>query len=367
MLIAMQDSLYERLCSYGILLNAFKKARKGKTKKDYVIEFEKSLKENLLMLQSELLSKTYKPKPLQTFILRDPKTRKISKSAFRDRIVHHALYAIIRDIFEKGFIYDSYANRLGKGTLKAIQRFEYFNRKVSGNFTKKAFVFKADIRKYFDNVPHENLIAVIKKKANDKNVIWLIETILANYKTAESGKGMPLGNLTSQFFANVYLNELDQFAKHQLRAKYYIRYVDDFVIFHNSRKQLESYKIAIGIFLGNSLKLALHPDKSRIIPLQRGIDFLGMKVFPFHKSIKKKNLRKFNRKFQLICENYESGQCDYDKVYDLMEGWLAYSKHANTYMMRNKIIRYFEYKFPGKLSTKEINKLVKMQQKPMQL
>lgn len=194
-----ENSLYAPLCSFKNLVLAYQKARKGKTRKDYVLEFAQNLKENLLQLRMELLFHSYRPKPLQTFILRDPKTRKISKSHFRDRVVHHALCNVIAHLFEKEFIYDSFANRLGKGTLKAIQRFEYFQRKVSRNYTKTAFVLKADIKKYFDNVNHAILLQIIKRKITDAKVLWLIKTILANHKTEKEGKGMPLGNLTSQF------------------------------------------------------------------------------------------------------------------------------------------------------------------------
>ena len=208
------------------------KARKHKTLKPDVIKFEKDLKNNLLLLRSELLLRCYKPKSLVNFIIHDPKIRKISKSDFRDRVVHHALCNIIEPIFENAFIYDSYANRMGKGTLKAVERFDSFKRKVTRNNTCKTYVLKADIGKYFENVNHRILIRIIGKKIKDKKILRLIRIILANPARGQSGKGMPLGNLTSQFFANVYLNELDHFVKHELRARYYIRYVDDFVIFN---------------------------------------------------------------------------------------------------------------------------------------
>lgn len=172
--------MYKQLCSYENLLAAFQKARKGKTRKHYVIKFEENLKENLLKLQKELIIQIYKPKPLKKFIIRDPKTRKISKSKFRDRVIHHALINIIGYLFEKSFIYDSHANQIGKGTLKAIQRFDYFKRKISRNNTLQCYVLKADIKHYFDEVDHEILISIIKKKINDEKVIWLIRQILNN-------------------------------------------------------------------------------------------------------------------------------------------------------------------------------------------
>jgi len=359
--------LWQELCSYKNLELAWRKARKHKTKKQYVIDFEKSLAENLALLRTELLLHAYKPKPLKTFILRDPKTRVISKSDFRDRVVHHALCNIIEPIFDKAFIYDSYANRKGKGTLAAIKRFEHFKNKVSRNLTKhgkakgiKGFVLKADVKHYFDTVDHEILIRIIRQKINDKRIIWLIKTILSNHKTKLPGKGMPLGNLTSQFFANVYLNELDQYVKHVLKAKHYIRYVDDFVILHCSAERLEHFKEQINCFLNEKLALQLHPDKSKIRPLYTGTDFLGLRIYSHHRLLKRRNLIKFRKKLELMRLEYQTKKIDYDTVYDFLEGWLAYSKYANTFRLRKKHLIYTECFFAGALSTKELNKYSKL-------
>jgi len=287
------NNIYEKLCSYENLETAFNRARRGKTLKKYVIEFEEKLTENLMQLRNELLMQTYNPKPLKKFILRDPKTRKISKSTFRDRVVHHAICNLIEPVFDKSFIYDSFANRLGKGTLNAVKRFDEFKRKVSKNNTIRCYVLKADIKSYFDTVNHKILLDILGRKIKDGRLMWLIKKILANHKSENENKGMPLGNLTSQFFANVYLDQLDQFVKHKLRATYYIRYVDDFVIMHQSRKMLEEYKEKIDCFLREKLDLELHPDKSQILKLEKGISFLGFRVFYYHKLLVQKNMRKF--------------------------------------------------------------------------
>jgi RNA-directed DNA polymerase len=171
--------MYKELCSNNNLVLAFKKARKGKTKKRYVKRFEKNLRNKIIKLREELISQTYKPKPLKTFILRDPKTRKISKSAFRDRVIHHTLYNIIAPIFKKSFIYDSHANQINKGTHKALERFDKFKRKVSKNNTKECFILKADIKHYFQEVNHEVLLKILKRKIKDNKVMWLIKQILA--------------------------------------------------------------------------------------------------------------------------------------------------------------------------------------------
>ncbi len=254
------QTLYRDIYSFGNLVRAWKKAKKRKTKKWYVREFEQQLDRNLSGLQKELETHNYRPKPLETFILRDPKTRKISKSDFRDRIVHHALVRVIEPIFDKRFIYDCCANRKEKGPLFASQRLDLFKSKISKSGRRvtgkrkdknhiKGYCLKADIRHYFETVDHGILLSIIQKKIDDEEVLWLIKQILDNFQTKNEGKGMPLGNLTSQFFANVYLNELDYFIKHQLRAKYYIRYVDDFVILHESKEQTVRWGGRLNSFL----------------------------------------------------------------------------------------------------------------------
>ncbi len=339
-------SLFDELCHYDNLVWAYEKARKGKTQRKYVLDFEEKLKENLHQLQQELQNQTYYPQPLKTFILRDPQTRTISKSEFRDRVIHHALCNVIEPILERNFIHDSYANRLGKGTLKAVKRFDEFKRKASKNNTQPCFVLKADIKHYFETVDHAVLFSILSKKINDEKVLWLIKIILSNHCTTAPGKGMPLGNLTSQFFANVYLNELDQFVKHTLKAEYYIRYVDDFVILHHQKEILENYKQRIDLFLREKLILELHPHKSKIITLEQGVHFLGFRIFCHHKLIRKKNIHKSYHKFQQLEKWYKEGLLDREKVIEYLEGWLAFVSHANTYKYRRRLLQWFNQAFP---------------------
>ncbi len=317
-------NLYDQIISVKNLFRAYKKARKHKTAHPDVIEFKNNLIKNIFALHLELKSNIYTPKPLQTFTIRDPKTRKISKSAFRDRVVHHALINIIEPIYEKIFICDSYASRQYKGTSAAIQRFDHFKRKVAHpskpNDKVKGFCLKADIKSYFETIDQRIRLHIIKKKVKDTQVIRLIQLILNNYVGKHQDKGMPLGNLTSQFFANVYLNELDQFVKHTLKAKYYIRYVDDFVILHKNKSVLENYKQKIGEFLTSNLNLTLHPTKSKIAPLSRGIDFLGFRIFYYHKLLRKSGLKRLKRKFQKL----NVAQVNNTKLPDI----LLYAYHA---------------------------------------
>ncbi len=217
---------------------------------------------------------------------------------------------------------------------------------------------KADIRKYFDEVNHDILIKIIKRKIKDEKVTNLITKILRNHHSNKNGKGMPLGNLTSQFFANVYLNELDYFIKHELKIKYYIRYVDDFVILHQSRIGLEVFKERIGEFL-NLIHLKLHPDKSKIIKLKQGIPFLGFRIFRYHRLLKKNNIRKMRRKFSRLKFRYNLGMIDYDDVHAVLEGWLAYIRKGRTHRLRKREIIHFESLFPDKIADVEVNRWLK--------
>jgi retron-type reverse transcriptase len=332
---------------------AYKNARKGKTKRRYVKRFERDLQNNLLKIQQELIDQTYIPNKLKVFTLRDPKTRKISKSAFRDRVIHHALCNIIVPILEKPFIYDSCANQIGKGTLKALDRFDFFKRKVSRNNTRKCWVLKADIKHYFEEINHKILVNMMRRKIQDEKVIWLIWQILSNpYRSIGvknkplKKKGMPLGNLTSQFFANLYLNELDQFVKHQLKVKYYIRYVDDFVILHENKEQLKLWKEEINDFIKEKLNIELHPSKSHVLNLNSGISFLGFRIFYHFRLLRKSNMKNFEKKFNQMKILYEQGILNKDKVIEKLEGWLEYASKGNTFKFRKHILRNFNSNFP---------------------
>ncbi len=359
------NHLYEKVISLENLFLAEKKARKRKTLKPYIIKFEENLDEELHILHQELASHNYNPYPLKTFIIREPKTRKISKSEFRDRIVHHAICNILEPIYEKKFIYDSCANRRGKGTFLAVRRFEKFKYKISRNLTKvkgnaKGYVFKADIKHYFETVNHDILLAILRKTIRDETIISLIIKILKNYDLKGSQKGMPLGNLTSQFFANIYLNELDQFVKHKLKLKYYIRYVDDFVIFHGSKSALEELKKQISDFLKEKLCLELHPEKSKIFPLHRGVNFLGLRIFPHHKLLRKRNIHKLRTKLSQRFIEYNNEILSFDDFYNILEGWISYAKNGNTYKLRNIINNEFKERTKTEVSSKEVSRFLKM-------
>jgi len=340
------NNLYEKICLLDNLRAAFKKARKGKSQKPYVKEFEANLEANLLALKRELETLTYEPRPLRIFAIRDPKTRLISAPHFRDRIVHHALCNVVEPIFDRTFIHDSYASRKGKGTHAALARFDRFKRQVShnGKLVNGAidnnlvcgYALKCDIRHYFTSVDHRILLRIIGRKIRDENVMRLIGKILSSY--APSGKGMPIGALTSQLFANIYLNELDYFIKHTLRAHFYIRYMDDFLVLHESAEKLAEWKNRIAAFLGR-LNLELHPEKSKAFPLHHGVNFVGYRIFCCHKLLKRSNICIIGvrlNEFEILYANRGMTRAE---IVQRVESWMAYARYANTYKFRKSVAR----------------------------
>ena len=277
---------YDDIISIENLLEAWQEFVRGKRKRKDVQEFQLHLIDNIFSLYLDLKDKTYHHGPYYAFNISDPKPRNIHKATVRDRLLHHAIYRILYPYFDKKFISDSYSCRLNKGTHKANQQFQKYFRKVSKNNTGTCWVLKCDIRKFFANINHGILLEILKKHIPDEDAINLLKTIMKSFHSMESGKGLPLGNLTSQLLVNIYMNEFDQFLKHKLKAKYYIRYADDFVLFGHDRLHLTLLLKEIDIFLNKELKLSLHPDKVYIKTYTSGVDFLGWVHFSDHRVLR---------------------------------------------------------------------------------
>lgn len=312
---------FEEIISLENLLSAWKEFISGKRGKKDVQEFSLNLMDNIFSLHNDLSNHTWKHGGYQAFRINDPKPRDIHKATVHDRLLHHAIHRILYPFFEKTFIADSYSCRIEKGTLKAIDRFKKFAWKVSQNNTRTCWILKCDIRKFFANIDHEILLSILREYILDKNIIWLLKNVIESFTSLastspqlspcerEGGEniGLPLGNLTSQLFVNIYMNEFDQFVKHKLKAKYYIRYSDDFVIFSESKERLENIIAPIKIFLQEKLELELHPEKVFIKTLVSGMDFLGMVNFFDHRVLrtttKRRMLRKIKEKKFLLRED----------------------------------------------------------------
>jgi retron-type reverse transcriptase len=258
------------------LLVSWREFLRGKKKRKDVAEFSLHFIDNLLALHGELLEKTYRHGGYLAFKINDPKPRDIHKASVRDRLVHHAICRILYPYFERKFIHDSYSCRIGKGTHRAVNRLRYFTRKVSKNNTKTCWILKCDIRKFFANIDHGVLKNILARNIADDNALWILARVIDSFSVeGKSSTGLPLGNLTSQFFVNIYLNELDQFVKRSVRAKHYVRYCDDFIIVSEDRNYLEELILKISEFLEVRLKLSLHPAKISIKTFASGVDFLG--------------------------------------------------------------------------------------------
>lgn len=298
---------YKDIISYENLLQAWGDFIKGKKKREDVQRFQYNLSDNILYLRSVLEDKTYFHQGYYAFNISDPKPRSIHKASVRDRVAHKAIYRKFYQFFDDRFIHDSFSCRNYKGTHKALNRFKDFGRKVSKNNTKTCWVLKCDIRKFFASVDQPILLNILKKWILDQDIIWLLERVIKSFHSTREGVGLPLGNLTSQLLVNLYMNEFDQWMKHVMKVKYYIRYADDFVILSRDKDYLLELTPKIADFLEENLKFQLHPDKVFIKTLASGVDFLGWIHFPHHRVLrtatKNKMLRNLNLKSEEQREN----------------------------------------------------------------
>jgi retron-type reverse transcriptase len=294
--------IYEDIISVENLLAAWKEFRKGKRKKLDVLEFQSNLIYQITTLHEDLKNKTYQHAGYQHFKISDPKSRDIHKASVRDRLLHHAIYHKLYPYFDRTFIADSYSCRVGKGTHRAMGRFHAFAYKVSKNHTRTVWVLKCDIKKFFASIDQQILLEILKKYIPDLDTFWLLGQVIGSFSArlnlAGGGVGLPLGNLTSQLLVNIYMNEFDQFMKHKFKAKYYIRYADDFVLLSHEKRELEHALPYIIVFLRDELKLNLHPDKVCIKTYSSGVDFLGWVHFPDHRVLRTTTKKRMFRRLQ---------------------------------------------------------------------
>lgn len=263
-----------------------------------MLEFQSRLMDNILSLHDDLRRGTYNHGEYKAFKISDPKPRSIHKASVRDRLLHHAIYRILYPFFDRAWIADSYSCRNNKGTHRAMNRFTYFSRKVSKNHRKTCWVLKCDIRKFFASIDQQILLEVVSRNIPDKHIVELIQKVVGSFNSTQAGLGLPLGNLTSQLLVNVYMNEFDQYTKHNLKGKYYIRYADDFVILSENKEELEKMLPRIEKFLQEKLHLSLHPDKVYIKTFSSGIDFLGWIHFPKYRILRPASKRRMVRNLE---------------------------------------------------------------------
>ncbi len=298
------EPIFENIISVENLLSAWKEFVCGKRIRKDVLVFELNLMDNILDLHSDLKNKIYKHSGYEAFKINDPKPRDIHKATVRDRLLHHSIYRILYTYFDKKFIDDSYSCRINKGTHRAINRFQKFSRKVSKNYTKQAYVLKCDIRKFFASINQNILKNILDKHTKDKDILWLLNEVISSFHTEDKVNiGLPLGNLTSQLLVNIYMNEFDQYVKHSLKCKYYIRYADDFVVMADDLVYLKILKTKFALFLKSKLDLDLHPKKVFIKTVTSGVDFLGWINFATHRVLRTSTKRKMFRNIKLKTED----------------------------------------------------------------
>jgi RNA-directed DNA polymerase len=345
---------FEEIISIENLLEAWKEFEKGKKNKRDVQKFSLSLMDNIFSLHNDLLNHTYNHGGYQAFKINDPKPRDIHKASVRDRLLHHAIYRILYLFFDRTFIADSYSCRNNKGTHKAINRFREYAYKVSKNNTETCWILKCDIRKFFSNIDHEILTNILREYIPDKDIIWLLENVIESFTSPQftsprpspkgrggvTNVGLPLGNLTSQLFVNIYMNKFDQFVKHKLKAQYYIRYADDFVIFLEDREWLEKQIPIIRNFLDNELKLELHPDKVSIETLASGIVFLSFLSFFDHRILRTKTKRRMMKRISGKRELLNKDLISEKSFNQSLQSYLGVLKHCNGYKIKKELEKY---------------------------
>ena len=344
----MNWSLYSRICSWPNLLLAFRKASKGKRGKAPAAAFEYRLEDNLVNLQAELGNKTYRPGNYHSFYVHDPKRRLISAAPFRDRVVHHALCNVIEPIFEKRFVSDSFANRVGKGNHRALDRAQTYARKFK-------YVLPCDVRRFFPSIDHGILREILGSTIHDEDVAWLMNRILKSGEgvlkdeyemawfpgdtlfDAWRPRGLPIGNLTSQFWANCYLNGFDHFVKRELRCNGYVRYVDDMLFFGNDKKELWAWKRAVMDRLAG-LRLVIHENSAQVKPVTDGFPFLGFLVFPHKMRLKRRKGIAFSRNLRNLAGDYAEGKINLDRVSASVLGWVTHASHGDTEGLRRAVL-----------------------------
>lgn len=341
-------NIYSKLITTENIFRCYREFKVGKKSKRDVIAFEKNSAVDLRVLHKSLLNKTYRAGLYVGFYIRDPKLRLIHKATVIDRIVHHIVSNQLEEIFEPTFYAHSYSCRKDKGTHKGVKAFQKMALSVGRNNTHPCWVLKCDIKKFFASVNHNVLFEILSKKISDKDFLDLLYKIINSFHSDRTTdinykKGIPIGNLTSQFFANIYLNGFDQYLKHQLKIKHYIRYADDFVILSGSRKYLEDLIDPISKFLKTSLDLELHPNKITIKKFRAGIDFLGYIVFPNYILPRTKTKRRLIKKIREKVKLFKSGKITEEKLNQTIQSYLDYIGHANTYKFKQELLNLIWY------------------------
>jgi hypothetical protein len=340
-------SMFREVTAWDNLWLAYRKAARGKRRKASAAAFEHQGADRLLALQADLRLKTYRPGAYCHFFIHEPKRRKISAAPFRDRVVHHALCNLIEPVFDAGFIKHSYANRTGKGTHRALDRLQAWARRYR-------YVLRADVVQHFPSLDHTILSAKLARVIRDQDVLWLADVILASgagvladeYRMMYFAdddllagcrpRGLPIGNLTSQFWSNVYLSDFDWFVQRELGCGAYLRYVDDVALFSDSKTRLYAWKDAIIARLGRE-RLTIHEAATQVLPTRCGIPWLGFVVYPTHRLLKRRNAVRFTRRLERNLDAYRAGRISFAELDASVQGWINHVRYADTWRLREHV------------------------------
>ena len=326
-------NLYAAIYNYDNLLDAYRKAKVGKRFKREVLLFTRQLEENLIIIQNELIWKSYQVGQYKYFEVFEPKKRTVAALPFRDRVVQHAINNILEPLFDKTFIYDTYACRTGKGTHAGADRLTRYLRLCRRKWPQ-TYCLKVDIQKYFPSINHAQLKGIIRRKIKCPDTLWLVELIIDS--GGDGVRGLPIGNLSSQLWANVYLSQIDHYVKEVLRERYYIRYMDDFIVLSDSKTHLWRIRAKIEEYLTDKLSLTVN-RKTAIFPAMRGIDFLGYRIWTTHRLLRKSSVKRVKKRLKLFRWQASQGKMDREHVRASLDSWYGYTKHADSCGLRQAI------------------------------
>lgn len=334
-------NLWPYITSFDALVRAWWRTASGRRYQRNVVEFQAELEPNLIAIQESLIHKTYQTGPYRRFHIYEPKRREISSLPLKDRIVQHALVETIEPIFERGFIDHSFACRPGKGAHKGANKVQEHLRAVQRRHGA-VYALKGDVSKYFPSVCHDPLLRILRRRIACPDTLWLLEGIIRG--GGEGGeilpRGIPIGNLASQLLANIYLNELDQYVKHAMRERCYVRYMDDFALIHHDKAHLHDCRREIEDFLWASLGLRTNA-KTQVFPVATGgrsLDFLGYRIWPSHRALRKDSINRMKKKMKRMSRQYRAGVIGWPEIDPVITSWIGHARHADTYNLRTKVL-----------------------------
>lgn len=338
------SSLYEQIYSFANLYDAWSKARKGKRRNREVLRFESDLEGNLIELQNDLIWQSYTPGAYRYFTVLSPKPRQIAALPFRDRVLQHAINNLIEPIFEARFISDSYACRPGRGTHACADRVERFLRIAQRNHGR-IYALKADVSKYFASIHRPTILKILARNISCERTLQLIKTVI--YADGEhTDYGIPIGNLTSQLMANVYLHQLDMEVKHNMQVKHYARYMDDFCIIHHDKNYLHAARAHIEDWLQENLQLKTN-HKTQVTPVANrngmALDFVGYRIYPTHRRLRRDSIKRIKTSLKRLQRHYAEGRIGHEQIRPVIHSWVAHAAHANTEGLREKLLDAFPF------------------------